>query len=101
MEHYTTGTGQHLKVHEEEQCSGYCPIHNPSDHPLKNAPTHWREDRRILERICRHGVNHPDFDGHYSDDIHGCCPGACCVGESLSDALNRAKVSDIVRKESE
>ena len=87
MEEYITGTGQTLKVHSKEQCKGrHCVIHNPSDHPLKNAPTHWRSDRQMMERICVHGVGHPDPDelAHRarnnlpdSNGIHGCC--GCCT----------------------
>jgi hypothetical protein len=84
---YTTGTGQKLRgVHlEDGECREFgCCIHNPSPGPMRNFPTHWRQDRRIMERICPHGVGHPDIDGiayglrHGSDDtgIHGC--DGCC-----------------------
>lgn len=87
---YETGTGQKLRVHNEEDCSGVCPIHNPSDHPLKDAPTHWRDDRGLMERICEHGVGHPDLDdlayklamvGQEAlwEGVHGCCGESCCV----------------------
>jgi hypothetical protein len=63
MEDYTTGTGQKLKVHSKENCKGkYCTIHNPSNHCMKDFPTHWRDDTRVMERICPHGVGHPDPD---------------------------------------
>lgn len=84
MESYTTGIGQKIKIHSEEDCSGKCPIHNPSDHILKDAPTNWRSDRGIFERICRHGIGHPDPDtlsylesqGIEDPGIHGC--DGCC-----------------------
>lgn len=62
---YVTGTGQHLEVHERKpQClTDGCLIHNPSDHHMCEWPTHWREDRNLMERICPHGVGHPDPDG--------------------------------------
>jgi hypothetical protein len=89
MAFYDTGTGQKLIVHRRDECSGRCPIHNPSDHPLKDAPTHWREDRSIMERICEHGIGHPDPDdtgykvierGEPLEyiDVHGC--DGCCQG---------------------
>lgn len=59
---YITGTGQKLYVHRKEGCKGYCTIHNPSNHHMKDWPTHWREDLGIFERICEHGVGHPDPD---------------------------------------
>ena len=85
MEKYVTGTGQPLKVHEKGQCVGeFCVIHNPSDHPMRDFPTHWRFDRAIMERICPHGIGHPDPDdlafnrsqGVRDDGTHGC--DGCC-----------------------
>lgn len=91
-----TGTGQRLLVHEKADCKGeHCVIHNPSDHPMREFPTHWRADRYLMERICPHGVGHPDPDdiaykrafvfaknsdgsareGMY-EDAHGC--DGCC-----------------------
>jgi len=96
MEEYISGTGQKLRVHDKEKCVGrFCPIHNPSQHSMINWPTHWRDDRRIMERICPCGIGHPDPDdlafreklardkdkketGIEKEDysylgIHGCC----------------------------
>jgi hypothetical protein len=54
---------QGLWVHKEGTCAGqYCSIHNPSDHPLKDARLNWRSDTGVMERICAHGVGHPDPD---------------------------------------
>ena len=85
LEKYTTGTGQTMvNVHREEDCKGnHCPIHNPSDHLMKDFPTHWRGDRRIMERICPHGVGHPDPDdltvkSNDIEGVHGC--DGCCSG---------------------
>jgi hypothetical protein len=81
MSTYLTGTDQILlNVHEEDKCKEkHCVIHNPSDHVLRDAPTHWREDRRIMERMCEHGIGHPDPDNINMRDvdwIHGC--DGCC-----------------------
>jgi len=76
-----------LKVHNREFCEGEnCCIHNPSDHPLKDAPMNWRSDRRMMERICKHGIGHPDPDdvafhlrtnpGDKYYGVHGC--DGCC-----------------------
>ena len=77
--------------HAADQCSGeFCCIHNPSTHRLSSAPLHWRDDRGLMERICEHGVGHPDPDdlAHkrrtmsearyrgYAFEVHGCC--GCC-----------------------
>ena len=79
--------GGTLKCHPRGWCAGeFCSIHNPSDHPLKDAPLNWRADRGIMERICVHGVGHDDPDdlayrklvGLEASGIHGCC--GCCRG---------------------
>ena len=62
MEEYITGTGQKILVHNKKDCSGYCAIHNPSKHHMRDWPTHWRDDRALMERICPCGVGHPDPD---------------------------------------
>lgn len=77
-----------INVHQPFQCEHRgCAIHNhPSDHPLKDAELNWREDRNILERICSHGIGHPDYDsaqylismGQEHENIHGC--DGCCGG---------------------
>lgn len=94
MQNYHTGwytefaNGSHLaNVHDSALCEGRgCAIHNhPSDHPLKDAPLFWRDDRGILERICEHGVGHPDADsaeylssiGRGHENTHA-CDGCCC-----------------------
>ena len=70
-----------INVHSKKTCKGnYCCIHNPSQHALIDAPQHWREDRGIMERICEHGIGHPDFDQimkRKEDWIHGC--DGCCA----------------------
>lgn len=87
MEKYRTGTGQDIWVHTKEDCKGpNCVIHNPSNHSMKDWPTNWRQDRYMMERICPHGVGHPDPDDRayvasinpkYADGVHGC--DGCCV----------------------
>ncbi len=83
-----TGTGQVAHYHSPEVCEGqWCPLHNPSPHHMVAWPLHLRVDRSpLLERICSHGVGHPDPDSaDYLDrvapqgawDVHG-CDGCCC-----------------------
>lgn len=89
MEEYTTGTGQRLWVHSRERCTGeHCVIHRPSDHSMREFPTHWRDDTKVMEQICPHGVGHPDPDdiafkraklgdsGAWAWTVHGC--DGCC-----------------------
>ena len=87
---FVTGTGQHIEVHERnDDCLTYgCCIHNPSPEAVALGRTHWRDDRGLMERICEHGVGHPDpdavaharrrfgadFDGaHFIHGCDGCC----------------------------
>lgn len=75
-----------VNVHSEKACLGRgCAVHDrPSEHNLKDAPMNWREDRNILERICPHGIGHPDKDsalylesiGQGHQNVHGC--DGCC-----------------------
>ncbi len=92
METYITGTGQKVRVHNASICEGEnCSIHNPSNHIMKDWPTHWRNDRKLMERICKCGVGHPDPDDlKYKEsigmnikveEIHGCC--GCCGDEII------------------
>ena len=82
MERWTSDTGQMMWVHSWIVCCGPCPIHSPSKHPLVKASRHWRDDRRIMERICDHGIGHPDPDDEkiilrQDAGTHGC--DGCCV----------------------
>jgi hypothetical protein len=59
-----------LETHDAQQCGNDgpvlgppCCIHNPSQHALTDRPLHWRGDRGLMERICEHGIGHPDPDG--------------------------------------
>lgn len=59
---YVTGTGQKLwNIHSADVCAGrLCAIHNPTtEKPECDWPTHWREDRALMERICPCGIGHP------------------------------------------
>jgi len=83
-----------VKTHASGDCGGeYCCLHNPSDHPFKDAPMILRLDREVplVERVCEHGTGHPDPDsvayfqrdgGHESVDVHGCC--GCCTSTETS-----------------
>lgn len=78
-----------LNVHHPLLCDGRpCTVHNRSEHSLRNLPQHWRADRGFMERICSHGVGHPDPDERHSplwsDDkgVHGC--DGCCKGVTFN-----------------
>jgi hypothetical protein len=82
---------------------------------MKDWHTHWRDDRKLMERICPHGVGHPDpddlaykktvfekqakelFDNEKNrkeyvkdllkiESIHGC--DGCCNPKRFKNALN-------------
>lgn len=81
--------GSPLITHPPQDCAGRtCCVHNPSEHKMRTWPQNWRADRRLMERICEHGIGHPDpddlafkrlrFGPEYSwgEGIHGC--DGCC-----------------------
>jgi hypothetical protein len=71
-------TGTYIHCHDELSCRGnYCTLHNRSDHHMRSRPQVWRDDRRIIERICEHGIGHPDPDEINLNTAHGC--DGCCV----------------------
>ena len=79
------------KVHKRSICAGdFCTIHNPSNHPLKDAEIAIRSDafkRGLVERFCEHGIGHSDPDsvaffakqGANGMGVHGC--DGCCIME--------------------
>jgi hypothetical protein len=76
-------------VHDQSKCKGdVCVIHNPSGHHMHTWPLYWRDDRGIMERICKHGVGHPDPDcaAARNDSIHGCC-GCCTLRQAPTGTL--------------
>jgi hypothetical protein len=87
METYTLiGSDRVLNVHDKDKCAGeHCCIHNPSNHHMVTWPQHWRDDRGLMERICPHGVGHPDPDdpkiANEYEAIHG-CDGCCNPGSN-------------------
>lgn len=89
-EYSYTGTGQRIRHHGADQCDGrHCVIHSPSPHHMIMWPVCFRFDRApLMERICRHGVGHPDPDSlrwleanlpmGSAWAVHGC--DGCCRG---------------------
>jgi hypothetical protein len=55
--------GTLLQTHSEDECiRAYCSIHNPSDHPLRDAPQLWNSRFKTMHRMCDHGYVHLDPD---------------------------------------
>jgi len=56
---------QAVAVHPRSACKGRsvpCCVHSPSNHKMSKFPQHWRDDTKAMERICPHGLCHPDPD---------------------------------------
>jgi len=84
-------------VHFREDCQAQghrCVFHNQSRHHMSDLPLLYRDDRNIFERICEHGVGHPDPDqfeywesiGREIEAVHGCCHKGCCVDEEKASS---------------
>jgi len=90
------------QAHDPESCEGDdCCIHHPSPHHMRGWPLLWRQKSEpfeigppLMERVCEHGVGHPDPDhitwvekarGKEAADVesvHG-CDGCCADGPRL------------------
>jgi len=86
-------TNERLMAHSEDKCEGEtCCIHNRTDHCMRSFQQHWRSDRGIMERICEHGVGHPDPDDWMNTDtVHGCCVPSCCSPTPAVEEVERSE----------
>lgn len=79
-----------VNVHDRARCAGHpCCVHNPSEHHMYGWRQHWRSDRGLMERLCAHGIGHPDPDHvafvrrvlgdelAWEHGVHGC--DGCCA----------------------
>lgn len=74
-------------VHDAETCTGPCVLHNPSQHSMSDFDLVLRASG-LMERICPHGVGHPDpdslayfmrLDPDCELGTHGC--EGCCASD--------------------
>jgi len=66
-----------IGVHSADDCIGErCPIHNPTQHHMILWEQNFLPHRGMIERICPHGIGHPDPDDCAIDRSHGC--DGCC-----------------------
>lgn len=85
-------------VHPATKCdpSYPCNIHRPSEHGMRGWPQLLRETG-LTERLCEHGVGHPDPDSaaYFNRllnhppgtwETHGC--DSCCHGKWGRDELS-------------
>lgn len=82
-----------IQYHDTMLCEGrVCPIHNPTDHHMRDWESVLRLDKHaLIERTCPHGIGHPDPDsmdyfksvdmGHLG--VHGC--DGCCRPKVKND----------------
>lgn len=99
---YAMDGGDLLRTHGRDQCAGqYCSLHNPSDHPLRDATIKWDRTRNLMVRFCNHGFWHPDADDiafkHRSTGAHwaaACERHECdgCCGSPAGITLSRKTI---------
>lgn len=103
MDLFTDDNDVVWRVHKAATCEGsYCAIHNPSDHPMKDARRvlRWPDPFSLkptgfVERVCEHGVGHSDPDsvafhdnnGLRGTGVHG-CDGCCHPTEEKDMSTN-------------
>lgn len=85
---WTDSSGTKYWVHRWKlECRDGCAIHAPSMHTMNAFPQFMRADKSyLIERLCPHGVGHPDPDSYsYFKSkgmnwmgVHGC--DGCCEG---------------------
>jgi hypothetical protein len=88
--------GRVVRTHRKKYCAGrHCVIHNPSKHGMLTWPRNFRDDTKRTERMCRHGIGHPDPDdvaywvsqgrSERALQTHGC--DGCCTEALKMPAL--------------
>lgn len=83
-----------IVAHSGKTCAGdQCPIHRKTTHRMRSFPQNWRGDRGIMERICPHGIGHPDPDDVMNTNtVHGC--DGCCTEGGFQSFLPKRKDQD-------
>jgi hypothetical protein len=60
---------------------------------MADWPQHYRDDIGITERICPHGIGHPDPDDIYAQGhVHG-CDGCCGMNVVETEEEQEPKIS--------
>ena len=87
---FTVRDANPLSTHSRDVCQGRgCPVHHASDHHMRDWPQTWRFDARLTERLCPHGIGHPDPDDtRAAARTHG-CDGCCTKPARLPEGGNR------------
>ena len=91
---WTINSHRIIGIHYRKACRGRrCVIHSPSTHHMSKWPMLYRNDRNIFERICEHGIGHPDPDqfqywrvmGTEFEAVHGC--DGCCSDSAVGSTV--------------
>jgi len=97
MEKVTLEGGEEIVAHSLGDCrGGVCCIHNRSDHHMRGMRQHWRGDAGKMERLCSHGIGHPDPDDLSDNGVHGC--DGCCRPPEPPVPDRRAAIEHTKRK---
>lgn len=66
-------------THTKSECEPPCPIHAPSKHLMANFKQRWKKDGSSIERVCDHGLGHPDPDDkvYKNKSVAHLCDGCC------------------------
>ena len=87
-----------VNVHDRSVCAGHpCCVHNPTQHHMYGWRQHWRSDRAFMERLCSHGIGHPDPDQlSYLRRVHGDTDDVVALEVHACDGCCRAPTDDVV-----
>jgi hypothetical protein len=97
MKNATLEGGEKIYAHDPGACANeVCCVHNPSDHHMREFPQHWRGDANKMERLCSHGIGHPDPDDLSDNTVHGC--DGCCRPPEPPAPDRRAAIEHTKRK---
>lgn len=75
-------TPQLMRFHGPALCEHQginCCIHKPSAHGMAALPQVWRQDLRIVVRLCGHNQHHPDPDDLSAAGARCDCHCGCCL----------------------
>lgn len=66
MDSFLNPDGVKWTIHGKEGCNGKpCAFHNPTNHHMNSWPLDLNKEKNLLfERVCKHGVRHPDPDSY-------------------------------------
>lgn len=83
-----------VDIHSINLCASYaCSIHHPSQHLMVGMLQVYDFDKKLMQRVCNHGVKHPDPDDRALhlrskdgfDLSHTCCSKHCCQPPVISE----------------